>query len=192
VDERPRYVPIVREPDVRRLAAATRAVLAEFDRLRELVGHRPEILAHLYAGGAVRADDDHGRSAGLVIQADELRWSELDELVRLADAQLQPGQHAGLDTWHPGCSDCQAVLAIARIRARHRYRTVGPSHPAAGSAGPASDSGPAGPGSPAGSASDASDASDASATGQGRRAGPVSGSGSPAEGGTATPGRGPP
>jgi hypothetical protein len=165
VDERPRYVPIVREPDVRRLAVATRAVLAEFDRLRELVGHRPEILAHLYAGGAVRADDDHGRAAGLVIQADELRWSELDELVRLADAQLQPGEHAGLDTWHPGCPDCQAVLAIARIRARHRYRTVGPSHPAAGSAGPAGRTGPAGP---------------------------VSGSGSPAEGGTATPGRGPP
>jgi hypothetical protein len=134
MDERAEYVPIVREPDARRLAAAARALLAEFDRLRELVGHRPEILAHLYAGSAVRADDDHGRSAGLVIQADELRWSELEELVRLAEAQLEPGQHAGLGTWHPGCPDCQAVLAVARIRARHRYRTVGPGRPETGSA----------------------------------------------------------
>lgn len=151
VGERPEFVPIVREPDVRRLAAAAQAVLAEFDRLRELVGHRPEILAHLYAGTAVRADDDHGRSAGLVVQADELRWSELEELVRLAEAQLEPGQHAGLGTWHPGCPDCQAVLAVARIRARHRYRTVGTGRSAGepgsvpGGPGPAGGAGAAGP-----------------------------------------------
>lgn len=126
MQEQPPYDRIVREPDLRRLAAATRAVLREFDRLRELIGHRPEILAHLYAGNAVRADDDHGRAAGLVVQADVLRWSELDQLVRLAESQVDTDQHAGVGTWHPGCPDCQAVLAIARIRARHRYRTVGP------------------------------------------------------------------
>jgi hypothetical protein len=129
MDEQPPYVSIVREPDLRRIAAATRALLAEFERLRELVGHRPEILAHLYAGSAVRADDDHGREHGLVIQADEMRWSELDQLVRLAESQVDTGQHAGVGTWHQDCPDCQAVLAIARVRARHRYRTVGPTAP---------------------------------------------------------------
>jgi hypothetical protein len=177
VAEQPGYLPIVREPDVRRLAAATRAVLAEFDRLRELVGHRPEILAHLYAGTAVRADDDHGRSAGLVVQADELRWSELEELVRLAEAQLVPGQHAGLGSWHPGCADCQAVLAVARIRARHRYRTVGTgSGPAASPAtGPAA--GPAA--SPAGGLGRGGPAADAG--GADRGGGPPGGA-SPATG----------
>jgi hypothetical protein len=143
LDEQPQYVPIVREPDVRRLASAARAVLAEFDRLRELVGHRPEILARLYATSAVRADDDHGRAAGLVIQADEMRWSELEEMVRLAEAQLESGQHAGISTWHPDCADCRGVLAVARVRARHRFRTVGPGHPPpAPGGGPVSGSGP--------------------------------------------------
>jgi hypothetical protein len=126
MDEQPPYVPIVREPDLRRLAAAARAVLAEFDRLRELVGHRPEILAHLYAGRAVRADDDHGRSQGFVVQADELRWSELEQLVRVAESHVDTGGHGGAGGWHRDCPDCAAVLALARIRARHRYRTVGP------------------------------------------------------------------
>jgi hypothetical protein len=170
VDERPGYVPIVREPDLRRLAAASRAVLAEFERVRELVGHRPEILAHLYAGSAVRADDDYGRSAGLVIQADELRWAELDELVRFAEAQVEAGQHGGSGAWHPGCRDCQAVLAMARIRSRHRYRTVGPA------GDPGDPGGAGGPGSAGGAGG----------------ADQVSGAGSPAEGGTANPDRAPP
>ena len=127
--EQPRYVPIVREPDLTRIAAATRAVLAEFGRLRELTGHRPDILARLYAARALAADDDHGAARGLVVQADELRWAELEQLVRLAEAQLEPGQHAAVGSWHPGCPDCQAVLAIGRIRARHRYRSVSPRSP---------------------------------------------------------------
>jgi hypothetical protein len=126
MEEQPRCVPIVREPDLPRIAAATRAVLAEFERLRDLTGHRPDILARLYAGRALTADDDHGRAHGLVVQADELRWAELEHLVRLAESRLEPGQHADVGTWHQDCPDCQAVLAIGRIRARHRYRTVSP------------------------------------------------------------------
>jgi hypothetical protein len=123
----PEYVRIVREPELRRLAAATRAVLAEFERVRGLVGHRPDLLAHLYAGRAVRADDEYGRGSGLVIQADELRWAEIEHLVRMAEERTAAGDHAGVGSWHPDCADCEAVLAIARIRARHRFRTVGPS-----------------------------------------------------------------
>lgn len=150
-EERP-PVRIVREPDLRRLAEATRAVLAEFDRLRELVGHRPDVLAHLYAGRAVRADDDHGRALGLVVQADELRWSELDQLVRLAEAALDGDRHGGVGTWHPRCADCEAVLAMARIRSRHRYRTVGPATPAdlPASGGPGGARGAGGAGGPGG------------------------------------------
>ncbi len=129
MEEQPRYVRIAREPDLPRIAAATRAVLAEFERLRDLTGHRPEVLARLYAGRAVAADDDHGRAHGLVVQADELRWTELEHLVRLAETRLEPGQHADVGTWHQDCPDCQAVLAIGRIRARHRYRTVSPRPP---------------------------------------------------------------
>jgi hypothetical protein len=124
MDERPRQVPIVREPELPRIAAATRAVLAEFERLRRLAGHRSDILARLFAARALAADDEHGTAHGLVVQADELRWAELDQLVRLAEAQLEPGRHAGVGTWHQGCADCQAVLAIGRIRSRHRYRIV--------------------------------------------------------------------
>lgn len=127
MDEQRPYVRIVREPDVRRIATVTGALLREYERLRGLVGHRPEILARLYAGRAVRADDDHGRDAGLVVQADDLRWSELEQLVRVAESHVDAEGHAGVGTWHPDCADCEAALAIARIRARHRYRTVAPA-----------------------------------------------------------------
>jgi len=143
VEEEPEYVRIVREPDLRRLAEATRAVLAEFERLRELVGHRPDVLAHLYAGRAIRADDDHGRARGFVVQADELRWRELDQLVRFAETAVDAGAHGGVGTWHRDCAECEAVLAMARIRARHRYRTVGPGTP------PSAASAVRPPGSPA-------------------------------------------
>jgi hypothetical protein len=222
VDEQAEYVPIVREPDVRRMTVAARAVLDEFDRVRDLVGHRPEILAYLYAGSAVRSDDDHGRGSGLVVQADEMRWSELEELVRLAEAQLASGRHAGLGHWHPDCRDCQAVLAIARIRARYRYRTIGTdrsldprSQPAGG--GPGGPGGPGGSrpsGTPPPSTRPAGDRPVGEAGGGppgpvggrppgdrpvgggdgggGRAGGPASGAGLPGEGGTANPGRGPP
>ncbi len=81
-DEQPPYVPIVREPELQRLAAAGRAVLAELSRLHDAVGHRPDLLAGLYAARALVADDEHGWRHGLVVQADSLRWTELE---RLAD-----------------------------------------------------------------------------------------------------------
>jgi hypothetical protein len=104
---------------VRRLAAAE-AVLAEFERLCRLVGDRPELLAHLYAGAAVRADDERGRDAGMVVQADELRWTELQQLLRLAQIEAQIRAEAGGHAVgaHPGCPDCAAITAVTRIRSR--------------------------------------------------------------------------
>jgi hypothetical protein len=122
VDERQApHVPIVPRPgpdlDPARVAAAAGAVLAQFEELQRVVGHRPELLAHLHGGNAVRADDDHGRARGLVVQADELRWSELQELARVAGPQADLSGHAGVGGWHQDCPACHAALAIARIRA---------------------------------------------------------------------------
>lgn len=123
------YVPIVREPDVPRLAAAGRAVEAELERLAGVPITRPGVLAALYAGRAVVADDDHGRGRGVVVQADGLLWAELDDLVVLAEPVLDPRRHAGTGTWHPDCAACRGAQAAARVRTHRRYRTVGPTAP---------------------------------------------------------------
>jgi hypothetical protein len=103
--------------DAGRLAAASEAVLADLERLERLVRNRPELLAHLHSRNAILADDDHGRDRGLVVQADELRWSELAELARLAGARVDQDGHAAAGGWHQNCPACQAAAAIARIRA---------------------------------------------------------------------------
>jgi hypothetical protein len=126
MDSEPRYTPIVREPELQRVTAAARAVLAELERLRDIIGHRPTLLAHLLAGRALVADDEHGRRHGVVGQADGLHWSELDRLAGAAESAVDAGAHAGPGTWHPNCPECEVLAAVARIRARHRYRTVGP------------------------------------------------------------------
>ncbi len=120
------FIPIVREPDVARLAAAQRAVLTEIARLKDLPPGRTDILSALYGGAAVVADDEHGRGHGLVIQADGLIWAELDDLARIVEPVLDPGRHAGPGTWHPDCVGCRGAQAAARIRTHRRYRTVGP------------------------------------------------------------------
>ena len=74
------FIPIVREPDLPRLTAARRAIEAEIPRLRALPHVRDDILATLYAGRALVADDEHGRQHGFVVQADGLLWPELDDL----------------------------------------------------------------------------------------------------------------
>jgi hypothetical protein len=126
VTEQEPYVPIVREPELPRLAAAARAIEAELERLREVAVDRPDLLAGLYAGRALVADDEHGRRHGLVIQADGMLWAELEELARLAAPALDPARHAGPGTWHPACPDCRGALAAARVRSHRRFRTVGP------------------------------------------------------------------
>jgi hypothetical protein len=105
------------QPD--RLDTAAEAVLADLARLERLVPNRPELMAHLHGRNAILADDDHGRARGLVVQADELRWSELAELARLAGAQVDQSGHATAGRWHQNCPACQAAVAIARIRAHH-------------------------------------------------------------------------
>jgi hypothetical protein len=117
---------IVRSPDLPRLAAARRAILAEMPNLRSLPHVRDDILATVYGERAVVADDEHGRQQGLVIQADGLIWAELDDLATLVDPVLDPRQHAGPGTWHPDCPDCRGAQAAARLRSHRRYRTVGP------------------------------------------------------------------
>jgi hypothetical protein len=125
VTDRP-FIPIVREPDLARIAAAQRAVEAEFARLADLPPGREDIRASLYAGASLVADDEHGRTHGFVVQADTLVWAELDDLARLVEPVLDPRRHAGPGTWHPDCPGCRGAQAAARIRTHRRYRTVGP------------------------------------------------------------------
>jgi hypothetical protein len=120
------FVPIVREPDLPRLTAAGAAIRAEMDRLSAAGVDRADLVAGLYAARALVADDDHGRGHGLVVQADGLRWGELEDLVELAAPVLDPTAHAGTGTWHPACPACRGAQAAARIRSHRRYRTVGP------------------------------------------------------------------
>src|SRR3569623_3671317 len=95
VTEQP-FIPIVREPDLPRLAAARRAIEAEIPRLRALPHVRDDILAAVYAGRALVADDEHGRQHGLVVQADGLLWPEHDDLATLVEQVLDPRQHVDL------------------------------------------------------------------------------------------------
>lgn len=120
------FVPIVREPDLPRLTAAGTAVRAEMDRLTAAGVDRADLVAGLYAARALLADDDHGRGHGMVVQADGLRWAELEDLVGLAEPVLDPARHAGTGTWHPKCPACRGAQAAARIRTHRRYRTIGP------------------------------------------------------------------
>ena len=60
---------IVREPDLPRIAAASRALLAELIRPRPSGQWATDHLALMLASRALNADD-HGRETGLVIQAD--------------------------------------------------------------------------------------------------------------------------
>ena len=119
-------IKIVREPDLPRIAAAARALLAEMTRPRPSGQWGDEFLAPLFAGRAITADDDHGRGHGLVVQADGLQWAELDALADLTAAALDLGGHGGAGTWHPRCPACTAISAHRRITAHARYRTVGP------------------------------------------------------------------
>lgn len=125
VTEQP-FIPIVREPELPRLAAARRAIEAEIPRLRSLPHVRDDLVAALYAGRALVADDEHGRQHGVVIQADGLLWAELDDLATLVEPLLDPRRHAGPGSWHPDCSSCRAAQAAARLRTHRRYRTIGP------------------------------------------------------------------
>jgi len=125
------FVPIVREPDLPRLTAAGAAVRAEMDRLTAAGVDRADLdradlVAGLFAARALVADDDHGRGHGVVVQADGLRWAELEDLVGLAGPVLDPARHAGTGTWHPDCPACRGAQAAARIRTHRRYRTIGP------------------------------------------------------------------
>lgn len=120
------FIPIVREPELPRLAAAGAAIEAEIPKLRDLPPARTDVFAGIYAARALVADDDHGREHGIVVQADGLIWAELDDLARLVEPVLDPTRHAGRGAWHPDCPACNGAQAAARIRTHRRYRTVGP------------------------------------------------------------------
>jgi hypothetical protein len=105
-----------------RLDLAAMAVRAHLDRLIAMpgVGNRPGLLAHLVAGLALRADDEHGRAGDMVIQADELRWAELAALSGRVEPMLAADGHA--PDAHPDCLGCELAATIARIRG-HRPST---------------------------------------------------------------------
>jgi hypothetical protein len=57
--------------DLQRVRAAQRAVLAAMGQAQESFGPRPDpvAVASLYAGTVLASDDEHGRAAGLIVQA---------------------------------------------------------------------------------------------------------------------------
>jgi hypothetical protein len=120
---------IVREPDLPRIAAATRAVLAELTRPRPAGQWATDHLAPMLAGNAINADDDHGRSTGYVVQADKLRWPELLVLAEVIAPALDFDRHMTTNAVHADCPQCTAVQAYRRITGYLRYRTVGPDTP---------------------------------------------------------------
>ena len=125
----PEPVRIVREPGLPRISAAARAILGEMTRPRPSGEWASEYLAPMFASRAVAADDDHGRGAGIVTQADGLRWDELYALAAVTESMLDWERHSGPGTWHPGCAVCTAISAHRRITNHRRYQTVGPDTP---------------------------------------------------------------
>ena len=120
---------IVREPDLPRIAAATRAILGELARPRPAGQWATDYLAPALASRAVNADDDHGREHGKVIQADELRWPELQALAEVVKPVLDFDRHMTTNAVHADCWQCTAIQAYRRIVNYSRYRTVGPNTP---------------------------------------------------------------
>ena len=120
---------IVREPDLPRIAAATRAILGELARPRPAGQWATDYLAPALASRAVNADDDHGREQGKVIQADELRWPELQALAEVVKPVLDFDRHMTTNAVHADCPQCTAIQAYRRIVNYSRYRTVGPNTP---------------------------------------------------------------
>jgi hypothetical protein len=118
---------IVRDPDLPRINAATRAVLAELTRPRPSGQWDPEYLAPILATNAIAADDDHGRAHELVVQADGLRWDQLYALTDVISSALDLEHHGGAGNWHPDCPACTGITAHGRITAHKRYQTIGPS-----------------------------------------------------------------
>ena len=120
---------IVREPDLPRIGAATRAILGELARPRPAGQWATDYLAPALASRALNADDDHGREHGLVIQADELRWAELQALAEIVRPVLDFHRHMATNAVHADCQQCTAIQAYRRIVNYSRYRTVGPNTP---------------------------------------------------------------
>jgi hypothetical protein len=122
----PEPVRIVREPDLPRIGAATRAVLAELTRLPPSGQRGPQYPAPIIAARATAADDEHGRAHAIAVQADGLRWHDPYVLTDLIASALDVDHHSA-DGWHPDCSACTAITAHNRITAHQRYQTVGPN-----------------------------------------------------------------
>jgi hypothetical protein len=77
----------------------------------------------------LNADDDHGRESGLVIQADDLRWPELQALAEVVKSVLDFDRHMTTNAVHSDCRLCTAIQAYRHIINYSRYRTVGPNTP---------------------------------------------------------------
>ena len=120
---------IVREPDLPRIAAASRALLAELIRPRPSGQWATDHLAPMLASRALNAGDNHGREQGFVIQPDGIRWPELLVFAELAAEVLDFDRHMTTNAVHADCPQCTAIQAYRRILSYNRYRTVGPNTP---------------------------------------------------------------
>ena len=97
-----------------RLHYAADALVTARTIYRQLAPTDPAV-PRLYAGHVLAQDDDHGRLAGLVVQADAISWRCLDALEVLARRGQQA--HRRDDRHPPGvtpltCPLCAAVFAL--------------------------------------------------------------------------------
>ena len=75
----------------------------------------PRLLANLYAGAALAADDAYGEEHGLISQHYGIGRTDLIAVLDLAATAIEPG-HAVPNHLHDNCPSCEAALALGRLR----------------------------------------------------------------------------
>ena len=110
---------LVRPLDTPRAAAAARATATAITGLRaQLSAAVPDATwAVLVADRVLEGDDAHGRDYGLVVQHDEVRWTDLVAVLSVTERLLAGLAHPRPDcAGAGGCQECRAGRALARLR----------------------------------------------------------------------------
>jgi hypothetical protein len=107
---------IVRPLDTPRLTAATVGVSRTMgDVLNQAAAQwEPRLLANLYAGAALEADDAHAEEHDLICQHYGISKTDLILVLDLAASALD-GRHAVPNHIHDNCPSCDAAFALGRI-----------------------------------------------------------------------------
>ena len=110
---------LVRPLDTPRAAAAARATATAITGLRaRLSAAVPDATwTVLVADRVLEGDDAHGRDYGLVVQHDEVRWTDLVAVLSVTERLLAGSGHPLPEcAGSGGCQECRAVRALARLR----------------------------------------------------------------------------